>query len=173
MKNENITLIGMPGSGKSTVGVLLAKRMGYKFLDTDLLIQEREGKRLFEIMRDSGNEYFLKVENEVNSSVDTKRTVIATGGSAVFGKDAMEHFKSIGKIVYIRVPCEVLKERIKDYSTRGILMREGQSFEDIYAERSPLYEKYADVIVDTSSDGVFENCLRLERALEDLRKWKR
>ena len=91
----------------------------------------------------------------------------------MFGKDAMEHFKSIGKIVYIRVPCEVLKERIKDYSTRGILMREGQSFEDIYAERSPLYEKYADVIVDTSSDGVFENCLRLERALEDLRKWKR
>ena len=111
MKNENITLIGMPGSGKSTVGVLLAKRMGYKFLDTDLLIQEREGKRLFEIMRDSGNEYFLNLENEVNSSVDTKRTVIATGGSAVFGKDAMEHFKSSGKIVYIRVPCEVLKER--------------------------------------------------------------
>ena len=156
----------MPGSGKSTVGVLLAKRLGYKFIDTDLLIQEREGKRLFEIMKEHGNDYFLKVENEVNASVETKHTVIATGGSAVFGQDAMEHFKEISKIVYIRVPCEVLKERIRDYSTRGILMREGQSFEDIFEERSRLYEKYADVTVDTSSDGVFENCMRIEKALK-------
>ncbi len=170
MKTDNITLIGMPGSGKSTVGVLLAKRLGYKFIDTDLLIQEKEGKRLFEIMREYGNEYFLKTENEVNASLDTKHTVIATGGSAVFGADAMEHLKDIGKIVYIRVPCEILKERIRDYSTRGIFMRQGQSFEDIYAERTPLYEKYADIIVDTSSDGVFENCLKLEKALERLRK---
>ena len=170
MKLDNITLIGMPGSGKSTVGVLLAKRIGYKFIDTDLLIQEKEGKRLFEIMREQGNDYFLETENEVNASIETKRTVIATGGSAVFGEKAMEHLKSISKMVYIRVPCEVLKERISDYSTRGILMRRGQSFEDIFAERTPLYEKYADVIVDTSSDGVFENCLKIEKALERFRK---
>ncbi len=166
---DNITLIGMPGSGKSTVGVLLAKRLGYKFIDTDLLIQEREEKRLYEIMRDSGNEYFLKVENEVNASVDTRHTVIATGGSAVFGEDAMKHFSEIGKIVYIRVPFEVLRERIKDFSTRGILMRNGQTLEDIYAERSPLYEKYADVIVDTSCDSVFENCLKIEKAINGMR----
>lgn len=163
-------MIGMPGSGKSTIGVLLAKRLGYKFVDTDLLIQEREGKRLFEIMRDHGNEYFLDVENEVNATLEANHTVIATGGSAVFGEDAMKHFSCIGKIVYIRVPYEVLKERIRDFSTRGIFMREGQSFEDVYRERAPLYEKYADVIVDTSSDGVFENCLKIEKSLEKLRR---
>ena len=166
---QNIILIGMPGSGKSTVGVLLAKRLGYKFIDTDLLIQEREEKRLFEIMRDDGNEYFLKIENEVNAHVSTHHTVIATGGSAVFGEDAMKHFSEIGKIVYIRVPFEELRERIRDFSTRGILIREGQTFEDVYLERSPLYEKYADVIVDTSSDSVFENCLKIEKAINSMR----
>ena len=170
MNIDNIILIGMPGSGKSTVGVLLAKRLGYKFLDTDLLIQEREGKRLFEIMRDSGRDYFLKVENEVNSAVDCHHTVIATGGSAVYGKEAMEHFSKMGKIIYIRVPLEALEGRIRDFSTRGILMREGQTLADIFDERSPLYEKYASAIVDTSDDGVFENCLRIERVIDSIRK---
>ena len=96
---KNIILIGMPGCGKSTVGVLLAKRLGYKFIDTDLLIQEKEGKRLFEIIRDSGSEYFLKTENEVNLSINATSAVIATGGSAVYCREAMEHFKKIGKVI--------------------------------------------------------------------------
>jgi shikimate kinase len=110
---NNIILIGMPGSGKSTVGVLLAKIIGYRFIDTDLLIQEKEDRKLFEIIRDSGNDYFARVENEVNSSVSAERTVIATGGSVVYGEEAMEHLGSIGTVVFLDVSVEELEKRIK------------------------------------------------------------
>ncbi len=166
---DNIILIGMPGSGKSTVGVLLAKRIGYRFIDTDLLIQDREGKLLFEIMRDCGNDYFMKIENEINSSINANKTVIATGGSAVFGKEAMEHFKAIGKVVYLRVPFEELNLRIKNFEKRGILMKEGQSLKDIFDERIKLYEFWADIVVDTHESGVFANCLKIEKELDRLK----
>ena len=110
---DNVILIGMPGSGKSTVGVLLAKRLGYSFIDTDLLIQQSEGKRLFEILRDDGADYFMAAENRVNAAVTAQKTIIATGGSVVFGKDAMEHFKSIGRIVYLKVLLRSSKNESK------------------------------------------------------------
>ena len=162
---DNVILIGMPGCGKSTVGVLLAKRLGYSFIDTDLLIQQSEGKRLFEILRDDGADYFAEVENRVNASVTAQRTVIATGGSVVFGKDAMEHFKSIGKIVYLKVPFEELEKRVKNFETRGVLMRDGQSFSDIFYERTPLYEKYADFTVEFDGGDIADNAIKIENAL--------
>jgi len=162
---DNIVLIGMPGSGKSTVGVLLAKRLGYRFVDTDLLIQEAEGKRLFEILRDDGTEYFAEAENRVNAAISAQSTVIATGGSVVFGREAMEHLKKIGKVVYLRVPLTELERRVNNFETRGILMRPGQTLTDIYTERTPLYEKYADITVDCVSSELAENAIKIEQAL--------
>ena len=147
MKNDNIILIGMPGSGKSTAGVLFAKNMNYRFLDVDFLIQEREGKRLHEIIEEKGNEYFLEVEDSVNASLQVERTVIATGGSVVYCENAMKHLKTLGKVIYIKVPEKEIERRITNFSTRGIIIKSGESLEDLYNERIPLYEKYADLTV--------------------------
>ena len=144
---DNIVLIGMPGSGKSTVGVLLAKLVGFQFLDTDLLIQSKANKKLYEILRDDGAEKFIAIENEVNSSVQAHQTVIATGGSVVYCDEAMQHLRSIGKIVFIDVPQDVLRKRLGDFSKRGVLVKNGESFDDLYTERLPLYQKYADITV--------------------------
>ena len=163
---DNIILIGMPGSGKSTVGVLLAKLLGYSFIDSDLLIQQREGKKLFEILRDDGSDYFAQVENAVNSSIVTENSVIATGGSVIYGKDAMAHFKEIGKIVYLQVELEELARRLGNFSTRGVLMRKGESLDDLYRERVPLYEKYADIIVPCPHAELITNAERIVRALD-------
>ena len=145
---DNITLIGMPGSGKSTGGVLLAKAMGYDFLDVDLLIQQREGKLLQDILDSRGVDYFLDTEAEIIRSVDCHRTVLAPGGSAVCRAEGMAHLKSLGPVVYLRVPMEELYRRIKNLSSRGIAMNPGESLADVMAFRAPLYEKYADLIVD-------------------------
>ncbi|MBQ8868311.1 MAG: shikimate kinase [Oscillospiraceae bacterium] len=161
---DNIVLIGMPGAGKSTVGVLLAKRLGYRFVDTDLLIQEIEGKRLFEIMRDNGNEYFADAENRIVASLKVERSVIATGGSVVFGSDAMQNLKSLGKVVYLRVPLAELEKRVNNFETRGILMKSGQTLKDIYAERTPLYERYADLTIDCDGD-LADNAIKIEQLL--------
>ena len=147
MKNDNIILIGMPGSGKSTAGVLFAKNMNYRFLDVDFLIQEKEGKRLHEIIEEKGNEYFLEVEDSVNASLQVERTVIATGGSVVYCENAMKHLKTLGKVIYIKVPEKEIERRITNFSTRGIIIKSGDSIEDLYNERIPLYEKYADLTV--------------------------
>ena len=162
---DNIVLIGMPGAGKSTVGVLLAKRLGYRFVDTDLLIQEKEGKRLFEILRDNGNEYFAATENKIVASLKAERSVIATGGSVVFGTDAMENLKSLGKVVYLKVPLAELEKRVNNFETSGILMKRGQTLKDIYEERTSLYEKYADLTVDCDCD-LAQNAIKIEEALK-------
>jgi len=162
---DNIILIGMPGSGKSTVGVLLAKIIGYRFIDTDLLIQEKEGRKLFEILRDSGNDYFAAVENEVNSSVMADKTVIATGGSAIYGEDAMKHLGSIGKIVFLDVPLYELEKRINNLSTRGIMFKSGQTLNDIYSERLPLYRKWADITISCEDESLSENAMKIAEAL--------
>lgn len=148
MKKSNIVLIGMPGVGKSTVGVILAKVLGYQFVDADLVIQEEEGKLLKEIIEEVGTEGFIQVENRVNSSLDVKHSIIATGGSVVYGKEAMEHLKEIGTVVYLRLPFEVLDQRLSDIKGRGVVLKDGQTLQDLFEERTPLYEQYADVIVD-------------------------
>ena len=143
----NIILIGMPTSGKSTVGVILAKILGMKFLDTDLLIQSRTGKKLSEIIESEGSDSFLRIEEEVCSSVDAENTVIATGGSVVYGQDAMRHLKENGKTVYLQISLEELKQRLRDAKARGVVLREGVSLDGLYAERTELYARYADLIV--------------------------
>lgn len=148
MESDNIVLIGMPGVGKSTVGVVLAKNMGYSFLDSDLLIQEQEKQLLHEIIHTQGLDGFNEVENRVNASIWVNHTVIATGGSVVYGQQAMEHLKEIGTVVYLSLPCADLKDRLGDLNERGVSMKPDQTLEDLLNERKPLYEKYADLTIE-------------------------
>ncbi len=145
---DNIILIGFPGAGKSTVGVLLAKCLGYDFLDTDLLIQQREGMLLQTILDTRGIDAFLDVEERVVAGVDCRRTVIAPGGSVVCREKAITRLKTLGTVVYLRLPCAELEARLSDISTRGVAIAPGQTIRDLYDTRSPLYERYADLIVD-------------------------
>lgn len=164
---KNIVLIGMPGVGKSTIGVILAKEIGYQFLDADLLIQKSEGKLLKDIIEEKGIDGFLEVENQVNASIEAERSVIATGGSAVYGKEAMEHYKQTALIVYLRCPFPVLKKRLGDLKGRGVTVRPGQTLKDIYDERTALYEKYADLVINEDKKGIEETLALLISALED------
>lgn len=148
MRKGNIVLIGMPGVGKSTVGVILAKVLGYQFMDADLLIQQQEGKLLREIIEEQGTEGFIQVENRVNASIEATHTIIATGGSVVYGKEAMEHLREIGIMIYLKLPYVVLEKRLADIKGRGVVLREGQNLRDLFEERSPLYEQYADITVE-------------------------
>ena len=148
MKNNNIVLIGMPGGGKSTVGVILAKVLGYQFVDADLVIQKEEGKLLHEIIAEVGTEGFIAVENRVNSNICVEKSVIATGGSVVYGKEAKELLIEIGTVFYLRLPFEELQKRLHDIKGRGVVLKDGQTLKDLYEERIVLYEKYADIVVD-------------------------
>lgn len=147
MKN-NVVLIGMPGAGKSTVGVVLAKMLGYRFMDSDLVIQERENMLLRDIIERDGLDGFIRIENQVNATIRCNRTVIATGGSVVYGKEAMQHLKECGYVIYIRLDFEEICKRVGNIKQRGIVLRDGQSFAQLYEERCPLYEEYADIIID-------------------------
>ena len=162
---DNIILIGMPGCGKSTVGVLLAKLIGHDFVDTDILIQQQEGKKLYKIIEEDGLDYFKKVENELNSKLDLKNTVIATGGSVVYGREAMQHLKTLGKIVYLKVSKEELKNRIGNFSTRGIAIEKGKTFDDLYEERIPLYEQYADIVISGEQEELIKNAEEIAKSL--------
>ena len=148
MERNNIILIGMPASGKSTVGVILAKILGYSFIDADLVIQERYGKLLKDIIAERGVDGFIKAENDVLESIEADNTVIATGGSAVYGSGAIKHLKESGRIVYLKLSYEELSKRLSDIKGRGVVLRDGQTLRDLYDERIPLYEKYADLTVD-------------------------
>lgn len=150
----------MPGVGKSTLGVILAKVIGFQFLDADLLIQKQEGKKLHEIIRDRGIDGFMEVENRVNSSIVTDRTVIATGGSVVYCQEAIEHLRTIGKIVYLKVSLNALEKRLGNLKRRGVILKKGQTLKGLYEERVPLYEKYADLVVDENGKDL-EECLQL------------
>ena len=154
---NNITLIGMPGSGKSTVGVLLAKTLGFDFLDTDLLIQKREGALLQEVLDAHGTEEFLDLEADAICSVDCERVICRARG--------IEHLKSLGKVIYLRIPCEVLEERIHNMGSRGIAFQPGETLRDIYKYRTPLYEKYADIIVDGDKGSLEETLAAVLQAL--------
>ena len=146
MKN-NIVLIGMPGVGKSTVGVILAKVLGYQFIDADLLIQKQEGRLLREIIEAEGTEGFIQVENRVNATIEAENTIIATGGSVVYGQEAMEHLQKIGQVVYLKASFDILERRLADIKGRGVVLKEGQDLKGLYEERTPLYEKYADIVI--------------------------
>lgn len=154
MKQDNIILIGMPGAGKSTLGVLLARAVNYRFMDTDLLIQEREGRLLCEIIAQEGMERFLEIEGEVNAGIDVERTVIAPGGSAIYSEKAMKHFCEIGTVVYLHVPVTELSKRLGDLKRRGVVLKEGQDLNDLYEERRVYYERYAQVTVDVTGEEI-------------------
>lgn len=144
---NNIILIGMPAAGKSTVGVVTAKHMGYRFIDTDLLIQEQYGMLLREIISRQGIERFLEIEDQVNAGVEAEKAVIAPGGSVIYCENAMRHYKEIGKVVYLKASFETINSRLKNARNRGVVLREGQTLQALYNERVPLFEKYADITV--------------------------
>lgn len=149
-RKTNIVLIGMPSAGKSTVGVLLAKRLGYSFVDVDLVIQEQEGKLLKEIIAERGMEEFLQIEDQVNAGLDREKTVIAPGGSVIYGKNAMNHLKSIGTVIYLKLGYEEIEKRLGNLTDRGVALRDGMTLRDLYEERTPYYERYADITLDGS-----------------------
>ena len=147
---ENIVLIGMPGCGKSTVGVLLAKALGMRFLDTDVVFQAQQSKKLQEMINEIGIDAFLNREEACVCEIECDHTVIATGGSVVYGKKAMQHLHQNGLVVYIRLPYEEIEKRLSNLATRGVTLREGQTLRDLYDERIPLYEAEADVVFDAN-----------------------
>lgn len=165
-EKSNITLIGMPGAGKSTVGVVLAKTMAMNFLDSDLVIQKKEGKRLHELISEVGAEGFLQIEDRINASLDCENTVIATGGSVIYCENAMKHLKEISTIIYLMLDYESLAHRLGDLNKRGVVLKNGQSLQDLYIERTPFYEKYADLIVDADKSSVTSVIRAIEEALK-------
>lgn len=148
---DNLILIGMPSAGKSTAGVLLAKKIGYGFVDCDLMIQGEEKQLLHKIIEERGPEGFLGVENRVCSGLYVSRCVVATGGSVCYCEPAMEHLRSLGTIIYLEMSAEETERRISNFKKRGVVMRSGiTTLKELHAERVPLYEKYADVVVDVN-----------------------
>ena len=146
---KNLILIGMPGAGKSTVGVVLAKQQGYHFVDSDLVIQEQTGLLLHEIIEQQGDDGFRQ-------ELAVKHSVIATGGSVIYGREAMQHLKKIGVVIYLKLSCESIAARLGDLRKRGITLREGQTLQQLYDERVPLYERYADITVNCENKSIRE-----------------
>ena len=165
MKKNNVVLIGMPGAGKSTMGVILAKVSGRDFLDADLIIQAEEKRLLRDIIEQDGVDGFLAVEERVNASIDVSNAVIATGGSAIYGEKAMNHLREIGTVVYLRLSYDTIASRLNNIKGRGVALRDGQTLKDLYEERSVLYEKYAHIVVDEEGLGIEETVERTLQAL--------
>lgn len=164
-KNQNITLVGMAGAGKSTLGVLLAKALGYDFIDTDILIQQKKNMLLQEIIDSEGIDAFLRVEEDVLSGLAATRSILATGGSAVYSDKAMEALKAHSVIVYLSVPYDEIAARVKNIATRGIVLKYGNTLKDAFDERVPLYKQYADIIVDCSQKDIEETLGEIIRQL--------
>ncbi len=169
MKN-NLIFIGMPAVGKSTVGVVVAKQLGLHFVDTDLLIQEQEHRLLREIIAEDGEDGFLKIENQVNSEVNVSDSVISPGGSVVYCEEAMNHFKEIGTIIYLKASYRTIKRRIQNPKKRGVVLREGQTFHDLYDERTRLFEKYADITINQDSCKIEETIEKVLTAVRPILK---
>lgn len=167
---SNIVLIGMPGAGKSTVGVILAKVLGYHFIDSDLLIQEQEKCLLKDIIERKGLEGLIAIEEEVNASICTENAVIATGGSVIYGAKAMEHLREIGTVVYLRLSLSTIENRLGNIRQRGVVLRKGQTLEELYEERCPLYEKYAHIALDGEGLGMEELMEKVVMAVKEYSK---
>lgn len=167
MEKNNVVLIGMPGAGKSTVGVVLAKKLGYQFIDSDLVIQDKYGKLLHELIEENGVEGFWKIENDVNASIDTHKSVIATGGSVIYGSSAMEHLREIGRVIYLKLSLEEVAERLGDLNARGVTLMPGQTLADLFAERTPLYEKYAHITIDCSGKSLRELVMEAAESVQE------
>lgn len=165
---KNIILIGMPGCGKSTVGVLLAKMIGYGYIDSDLVIQTEEKKLLREIIAERGTEAFNALENKVNAGLWADRCVIATGGSVVYGAEAMAHLKEIGVVVYLKLSYREISRRLGDIVERGVSIKDGETLRQLYDERIVLYEKYADVTVDCEGQTVEQSVRAVYAEVKDL-----
>ena len=162
-------MIGMPGAGKSTIGVILAKELGYHFVDSDLVIQEKRGKLLHELITEFGMEGFLDIENQINAELTEEKAVIATGGSVIYGKEAMEHLKEIGLVVYLKLSLESIADRLGDLQQRGVALKEGQGLKDLYEERIPLYEKYADVVIDCEEKAIRDITMEIAEKYQNIR----
>lgn len=163
---KNIILMGMPGAGKSTLGVVLSKKIGYGFIDSDSVIVAREGKRLCELIEELGNEGFLDVEAKVNSAICASRCVISTGGSAVYRADAINKMKENGIVVYLKLSYEEICRRLGDLKTRGVVLKQGFTFRDLFDERVPLYEALADYTVELDGNSIEENAEKIRREIE-------
>lgn len=167
MKN-NVVLIGMPGVGKSSAGVVLAKVLGYEFVDSDLVIQKEEKRLLKDIIAEDGLDEFIRIENRVNANLNVNNCVIATGGSVIYGKEAMEHLSEIGVIVYLRATFDTIDSRLGNLEGRGVAIKRNQTLFDLYQERTILYEKYADAIVDLDNCSISATVVEIERILQKI-----
>ncbi|MBQ9714589.1 MAG: shikimate kinase [Clostridia bacterium] len=166
MKKNNIILIGMPGSGKTTLGTELSETIGFGYIDSDSVIVAREGKLLSEIIEEKGMEAFLDIEGKINSEITANRCVIATGGSVIYRDSAMQKLKELGTVVYLKLSYEIIAKRLGDLKKRGVALKEGFTLKDLYEERTPLYEKYADVVVELHGRSVAESVQEVVRALQ-------
>jgi len=147
------TLIGMPGCGKSCMGRAISKKLGMKNIDGDKVIEKKYGKKLYDIITEYGNEEFMRIEEKELLSIDYPHDfILSTGGSAVYYPKVMEHYKSRGKIIYLYCSYDVIEKRLGDFSKRGVLLKPGQTLRDLYEERTALYKKYADIVVDCSGE---------------------
>ena len=162
---SNIILIGMPAAGKSTIGVLLAKTLLKSFIDTDLIIQSRYGCALCDIIEKEGTDAFLKIENDIICSERYRSSVVATGGSAVYGEEAMAHLKADGIAVYLEISLDEIKKRIGNITTRGVAMKNGTTLDELYAERLPLYNRYADITVNCEGKSAEEIVTEIAKEL--------
>lgn len=165
--DDNIVLIGMPGAGKSTVGVVLAKILNYEFVDVDLVIQQRTGTTLQRMIDELGPEGFIGVEGDVLRSLDLRRTIISTGGSAVYSEEALAHLAQGGVVVYLQASYPEIRERLADFSERGVVMRssDSASLQGLFDERTPLYERSANVVVDVDGLSISEAANAVQSAL--------
>lgn len=163
---RNVILIGMPGVGKSTVGVILAKLLGFSFVDTDLIVQKRENRLLKDIIAEKGIDGFIETENRILSNFCTEKSVIATGGSVVYGKEAMDNLSKESIVIYLKLDYKKLRYRLGNIKNRGVVIRNGQSLSELYKERIPLYEKYADIIIDENGCNIEKTVNKIMVELE-------
>jgi shikimate kinase len=163
---QNIVLIGMPGSGKTTVGTYLSEYLGYGYIDSDSVIVAREGKLLSDLIEEYGNEGFLDIEAKVNSSISAYRCVIATGGSAIYRGDAIDKMRKNGVVVYLKISYEEMARRLGDFSKRGVVLKDGYTLLDLYNERTPLYEKHADYVVELDGLTIEESVGRIKEKIQ-------